>query len=321
VKRRASALERWLSLRLRKHVVHPLCRRLYRDADRDLRRTIVVAGTGRSGTTWLANLVGSLQPCRLMFEPFHSRHVAAFAGFHYFQYLRPEDSNPELAAFCRAVLSGAIRHPWIDREVAHLRPRCRVVKEIRANLFLKWIHDRFPEVPVLFIVRHPCAVVLSRMQYRWATDGDIAPFLSQPPLVADFLADKLDLIHGAATDEEKHAVIWCISNLVPLEQFQPGELDVLFYEDLCTRPEREMRKVSEATRRAYDGAILDRVRRPSSTTLPTSAILTGEDRVTGWQRRLSAGQIRNVLSIVEAFGLGHLYGDSPTPLVRELRVG
>ena len=305
----------WLHLRWRKHVVHPVCRRLYRDSEPDAHRSIFVAGTGRSGTTWLADIIGSQLPCRIMFEPFHSRYVEAYRRFNYFQYMRPDVANPELRDYYEQVFTGQIRHAWIDREVAHLRPRYRLIKEIRANLFLKWAKNQFPEIPFLFVIRHPCAVVLSRLQLGWATDADLEPFLAQPELIHDFLADKLDCIRLARSDEAKHALVWCISNLVPLAQFQPDELTIIYYERLCAWPELEVPRLFHAIRHGYRRSALSQVNRPSQATTHASAVMRAENKVTTWQRELSASQISTILSVVRDFGLDSLYNDSIWPVV------
>ncbi|MGH7544424.1 MAG: sulfotransferase [Gemmatimonadota bacterium] len=293
---------------------------MYRDADPDVRKSILIAGTGRSGTTWLADVLATVFPCRIMFEPFHRDFIEAYRDFHYFHYARPAESDERLLSYCQTVFSGSIRHPWIDSGVGHLFPKYRVVKEIRANLFLRWIRERFPGLPILFLVRHPCAVVLSRMRSDWATDLDIAPFLAQEKLIEDHLKDRLDLIRGARRVEEKHAIVWCVSNLVPLAQFEPGELDVVFYERLCTQPEPEIRRIIQILNKepfeaeeAKLGRALRRIDVPSGTTLRSSAVVTGEDPVGRWRKHLSRDQIANILAVVEAFGLGHLYGDSDRP--------
>lgn len=278
----------------------------------------MVAGTARSGTTWLANIIASQIPCRIMFEPFNPEMVKEFRQFHYFQYMRPTEQNSELFSYCRTIFTGDIRHRWIDCEVTHLFPRYRLVKEIRANLFLNWIHTMFPELPLLFIIRHPCAVVLSRMQLTWATDLDIEPFLSQPKLIDDFLADKMDLIRRANTVEEKHAIIWCISNLVPIRQFHAGTLNLLFYEKLCLQPEAEVPKLFQMVRQEYHDSVFARMDQPSRTAVRSSAIFRGESKVARWQKELSPKQVRNILAVVENFGLDHIYGDSPAPMVTEL---
>lgn len=308
-------LRQWSHQRIQRRLIYPVCRRLYRDRNGDLDRSIVVAGTARSGTTWLARIISSQISCRVMFEPFHSRLVDAYANFNYFQYMRPESFDEELRNYCQVVFSGNIRHPWIDRQVTAIFPHYRLIKEIRANLFLKWIHNHFPQIPLLFVIRHPCAVVLSRLQLGWATDGDIEPFLTQEELVQDFLVDKMDVIRGARSPEEKHAVIWCVSNLVPLSQFAPGELPIVFYEHLCTRPEAEVERIFCTINQAYTSSVFDTMERPSTTATSASAVMHGDDRVTRWQRELSVRQIDDILSIVEAFGMSHLYSDSPLPLL------
>ncbi len=305
---------RWRAKKASRRLMRAACRHLYRDSDGDLRRSIIVAGAGRSGTTWLADIIGSQLSCRMMFEPFHSRQVEEFGSFHYFQYMRPNEANERLLDFSRKVLTGRIRHRWIDRHVEVLLPQFRLIKEIRACLFLRWLHDQFPEVPILFIVRHPCAVVASRLQLEWATDGDIEPFLSQPELVDDHLREHLPLIRKASTDEEKHAIIWCVSNLVPLRQFVDARLNVVFYEELCRRPNREISRVFRVLGRRSGKRASRSASRVSTTARGFSAVVTGQDPVTRWRKVLTEDQIARILEVVDRFGLGHLYGlEEPKP--------
>jgi hypothetical protein len=304
----------WLHLRWQKHVIYPIFRRLYRDSEPDFNRSIFVAGTARSGTTWLGDIISSQLPCRVMFEPFHNKNVEAYRRFNYFQYMRPDAPNSALRNYCEVVFTGRIRHGWIDRQVTHLRPSYRLIKEIRANLFLKWAKNQFPDIPVVFVIRHPCAVVLSRLQLEWATDADLEPLLAQQELTDDFLADKLDCIRNARSDEAKHALVWCISNLVPLMQFRPHELTIVYYEHLCTEPQTEMSRLFHAIGYSYRPSIYRRLKTPAWTTKHSSAVMRAEDSVTHWRRQLSANQISTILSVVKDFGLDYLYGDSLLPL-------
>lgn len=303
----------WRYQKLRNRLARAVYSKLYQDTDRDIRQSIVVAGTARSGTTWLADIIASQIPCRVMFEPFNPEKVRGFRQFHYFQYMRPAERNSELHSYCQTIFSGNIRHGWIDREISLLKPRYRLIKEIRANLFLKWINTEFPEIPLLFIIRHPCAVVLSRMKLDWATDSDIEPFLAQSKLIEDFLKDKWDVIKQAETVEEKHALIWCISNLVPLRQFSPNTLNVVFYENLILQPEIEIPRLFQAINLPYKDTIFTQTGKPSTTTVRSSAVVTGDNKLTGWQKSLSPAQIRNILAVVEAFELDYLYDNSVTP--------
>jgi hypothetical protein len=291
-----------------------VCRRLYRDAKGDVKRSIIVAGAGRSGTTWLADIIASQIRARVMFEPFHPGKVADYRQFNYFQYKRPHDEDQALYRYVEKILTGRIRDPWIDRTVESLVPAYRIIKEIRACLLLKWIHERFPEVPILFIVRHPCAVVASRLKLGWATDEDIVPLLSQSDLVGDFLSDKLALIRAVETPEEKHAVIWSVSNLVPLRQFGGVGLNLFFYEDLVLSVENEVRRAFEAIGHARPPSVVRHARRLSTTVRRTSPVVGGGDSVRGWKTELSGEQIDRVHSVVRGFGLDRLYGESELPL-------
>jgi hypothetical protein len=286
----------------------------YVNPDRDMRRSILVAGTGRSGTTWLADLIGSQIPCRILFEPFHSVYVPGYHDFHYFQYMRVGTENRGFYNFACDVFTGNIHNRWVDHQNEKIFPEYRLIKEIRANLSLKWLHDNFPEVPILFIIRHPCAVVQSRMEWGWAADTDIESFLTQPDLVSDYLADYLDLIRKSSNEEEKHAIIWSVSNLVPIKQFRPGELKIVHYENLSTRPEAELQRIFEIIGQRYEHPVIKRGSRPSMTTRSTSAIVTGNNQLARWRKSLSSVQIERIWHVVKAFRLVHLYGDSWLPL-------
>jgi hypothetical protein len=305
------------SRKLYRRAIQEVASRFFVNPDPDLRMSILVAGTARSGTTWLGDLIASQIPCRILFEPFNPNLVPEYRGFHYFQYMRPGMENQEFRAFAQKVFTGEIRNRWTDHQNERIFSKYRLIKEIRANLALKWLHDNFPEVPIIFLTRHPCAVVASRMELGWATDRDIEPFLSQPELMEDHLAPYSNLINNAKTNEEKHAIIWSVSNLVPLKQFNPGEIKIVYYENLCTQPEIEIPAIFASIGQRYVSPVIDTINQPSQTTRETSAVVTGTDKISNWKKKLSSSQIEKILSIVEKFGLGHLYSDSFLPLNKD----
>jgi hypothetical protein len=308
---------RFQTRKLYRRVVQEVTSRIYVNPEADTRKSILVAGTARSGTTWLGDIIASQIPSRILFEPFNPDLVPEYRGFQYFQYMRPGVEDPGFLSFARKVFTGEIRNRWIDRQNERIYSRYRLIKEIRINLALKWLRDNFPEMPILFIMRHPCAVVASRMELGWATGRDIEPLLNQPDLVTDHLEPYMDLIQNAKTDEEKHAVIWSVSNLVPLKQFKSGELKIVYYENICTQPEVELPVIFASIGQTYHDTNDDAINRPSQTTRLTSAVVDGTDRISAWKRKFNIVQIENILRVVDAFGLGHIYGDSPFPLNKD----
>ena len=273
-----------------------------------------MAGSARSGTTWVGDLLAEAARARVVFEPFNHERVPAFGSIDPFPYRRPGDDDPALAAFCSDVLAGKVRGPWVDRKVNRLVSQRRVVKAVRANLALTWLADRFPEVPIVLVVRHPCAVVASRMALGWSPDPDIEALLAQPRLVADHLKPFADVIASATSEEARNAVVWCVHHLVPLRQYEPGRYHALFYESLCTEPASELPRLLAAVGGDLRTPAASRVERPSTTSRSDSAIVTGDDRISSWRRSLDAAQIARVLEVVRGFGLDTLYDESPMPL-------
>ena len=304
---------RWMVLRVKKRLRFALMKRLLREPDSSLERAILIAGTARSGTTWLAEMIARQVPARLMFEPFHRDEIEALSGIPLFPYLRPDENHEDFEAFARSVLSGSIRHPWVDSQIDCSRPELRIVKEIRGNLFLRWLFERFPRLPIVLIVRHPCAVVSSRMRAGWSAEADLEDMMSQPKLVADHLRDTVDVIAQARSPVELHAVVWCIQNLVPLRQFSDGDLKLVFYEHLVQDTEEQLESILDFLGRASALRGLGKLRAASATTGPNSSVIRGEDLLSRWQRDLSAREAEEALSIVKRFGLDEMYGSSPLP--------
>ena len=151
----------------------------------DYRKSIFVAGSGRSGTTWLQEIINYHNEYRVMFEPFYPQKVNIVSDWHPFQYLRTEDTEQRFLRPAEAILCGNVKNFWVDKYNKRLFSQRRVIKDIRANLFLHWIKDNFPEIPIILIMRHPCAVANSKSQGNW--ENNLDHYLSQEDLMEDYL--------------------------------------------------------------------------------------------------------------------------------------
>ncbi len=279
----------------------------------DYRRTVLLAGTGRSGTTWVEDIVNFDNSFRPMFEPFHSRQIDLIRHWRYRQYLRPDVADERYLGPASAILSGKVRHPWIDRHNRRFIARTRLIKDTRVTLLLKWIKRHFPEIPQLLLLRHPCAVAHSKLKLNWDTHLDV--FLDQSDLMCDFLSPFLDAIRSAEGPFDGHILTWCIENYVPLRQFAKGEILVIFYENICVAPEPEIRRIMSFLGKPYTDAILDDLRRPSTLSRNDSPIRTGEDLVTSWRGDITAGQVSRARELCAVFGLDGLYGGQSVPQI------
>lgn len=281
------------------------------DLNADYHNTIFLAGTARSGTTWLSNIINYRNQYRYIFEPFYPARVPEAEILSPRQYVRPGDEHPGLLTLSRRVLTGKIRNDWTARFNKRIISRQRLVKAIRANMFLKWLHDHFPDLPIVWLIRHPCAVALSFTNSGYPLHLD--ELLVQPRLMADFLEPHRDLIAGSTDPFEQAMINWCVETMVPLAHFEPGEIHLMFYEQLVREPEQEIERLFQYLNRPYDPAIMAQFDTPSQTARSGSAVVTGDDRLTRWKEHVSPERLSRALELLELFGLDAIYSDDPLP--------
>lgn len=107
-------------------------------------KLILIAGSGRSGTSWLQSIIGASLNYKLVFEPLHPR-VSKRKDFVRL-YLTAESRHNELYAYLRSVLDGSVQNRWMTqgghaRGWYFFRNRCWasdiVVKVVRGNMMLE----------------------------------------------------------------------------------------------------------------------------------------------------------------------------------------
>ena len=293
------------------------------DRGADLRSTVFLAGGARSGTTWLSELINYDNAYRYMFEPFGVRQLG---DFWYGSYLRPGNEDAATRDRAEFILSGRFHDPWVDQFNKRLSVERRLVKEVRANLWVKWLRTQFPQVPVVLIMRHPIPTVRSRFKrYFDAKDASLidtdpakrtAEFrhylLDQRELVDDHLAPFKDVIENAESVWDQRLLVWCVQNYVPLRQLKTGEAYIAFYESFCLDPLGELRKLFAFLGRDVDDAAANRVWKPSPMarydTMPDPATL-----VSGWTKKVPDSDVARAVELLRMFGLDDIYGADPMP--------
>jgi hypothetical protein len=315
------------------------------------RITRIIAGSGRSGTTWVQDAFAEANDLRPVFEPLHPLAIpkaAPFAG----RYLRPDSDEPGLEAYLTSVFHESWRNPWTDFRVRpdRLRPSLAVlssfsslnvfwrrwrkvyrnrrryapllthrnflVKFIRANLMLAWIDARF-DVRTLLVVRHPGAVVESRLRLGgddWEPRAQLERYLSQPDLQRDYLFKYNPLLTGTLSAAETHAAIWCIENQNAMAQLSPTKGALVCYEHLAQGDETawDTARRALALDHSPDSAQLSR---PSQSTSARSA---GYDQfdASAWCERLDRKVRERVGDILRMMDVTLYDVDDPMPRSR-----
>lgn len=280
----------------------------------DLAGTVLLAGSGRSGTTWLGQFINADNTYRDVFEPFHGGRVRAVQGWPVLRYMPPQAGNATDHAVIKQLLAGQVRSPWTDAYNRKTFVRRRLVKAIRANLLLGWVRRHCPQVRLLFAMRHPCAVAHSRLRLGWDTHLD--ELLSQPDLMRDHLGAFRETIERTASDGDawsRHLTMWCIENVVPLRQLKPGDMHVLFYERFCDAFDDEAAVLFGFLGRKLPKRIERARSQRSAHFRRDSAILRGGDLVDAWRQHVTTRQLDRALALLAVFGLDHVYDERALP--------
>ena len=182
-----------------------------------------------------------------------------------------------------------------------------VVKEIRANLMLDWL-ETYTGGGIVYLIRHPCAVIGSRIKYESpGFEADMEEILCQGSLMSDFLEPFRKTISAAKTLLQRHAVLWCVENFVPLSQAGSKDWLICCYEDFVSDQDAAFRMVFqhlglEPTSRT------ERVKN-LAVSKPSHDLHTPSP----WYAPLTEADGEEVLQISEEFGL-RLYGRQRLPL-------
>jgi hypothetical protein len=285
---------------------------------------VFVAGSARSGTTWLANLINHDNRYRYIFEPFRPQRLPFTEPFWPRRYVPPGRDEPELLAIAARVLSGKIRNSSVDRFNRRLAARRRLIKDIWSNIRLGWLHRHFANTPIILLLRHPCAVVSSQMALEagpssnWKWFIDIPGLLAQREFRQDVQIPVTRAMERATTRFDQHVLLWCMETMLPLRQLRRGKVHVMSYEHLCIRPQQELSRLAGFLGIPFSPSMESALDRPSQTARPPTPDAPIGRRIDSWQVSLSEEQIRRAMDIVKILGLDHLYSENPIPLVNDL---
>jgi Sulfotransferase domain len=286
------------------------------DRNGDFRTSVLLVGDGRSGTTWVSDIINYDNSYRYLFEPFHPCYVDLFKEFKYFQYIRPNSSESRFLEPVERVLTGRYRHPRADRHNWNFFCSRRLIKDIFAHLFLKWIAEQFRGIPIVLLLRHPCAVAVSKLNledFVWGVNP--AELLNQTELVEDHLAPFAADIKRIDDEFEKHILHWAIVHYVPLAQFKERGIHMLFYEHLCTNREKEIQRLFAFLGKPFDPRVVGSSRRASVTSRGGSAVVHKTNLISSWRKKVTSRQRARARQILSLFGLDELYGDGDLPQV------
>lgn len=304
IKRKTRSL---LHLIKNKELMKQLKWKYYINTNHNPKNTLFVSGMGRSGTTWLSQILNHNNRYRYIFEPFYPERLDLCSFFAKRQYLRPIGNYPLYLNTAEKIVSGKIRSHFLDRYNEKFLSGKRMIKDVQTNLLLGWINQNFRKTKILLTIRHPCAIANSWIKLGWEPLNDV--YLEQQELVEDYLEEFEKDIRKADTKYEKLVYMWCIEYYVPLQQRRKNLLDMkqISYEDLCENFEQTIRGIYEYIGEKHSPSLYEMKDKPSYTTRPFAAILQKTNLLYSWKESLTKEQIQQAKDITSQFNLEKLY--------------
>lgn len=270
----------------------------------DAQKTIIILGSTRSGSTWLAELISSVPGHIQIFEPMNAQYIkpARDINIERNMYLTKEDSWQEGAFFFNRIFSGKLVNPWLCSQIKPkevISSNRLVVKFVRGNMLLDWMLHNMSVLPPALVVRHPCAVIASQLHKGWTPNLKV---LLNNRFFNDFPQFK-EPCSALKGNEKISALAWCIRYYAPLAMTKPYPYLLVSYEGLVRNGEQELKRLFDAWDLPFTDDIKQRLFKPSNTIAEGSEIIKGRDPLAGWQKKLSSQQVDDILSVLEIFGL------------------
>lgn len=306
-------------------------------------RPIVILGFGRSGTTWLSDIVSKVLGGLVLFEPLHPQ-VCEFAAEVCYAPSPSLGENKRLQAHWQRLLGGQMRDRWLLRNhvlspledvsapfVDMVWNHCQVIgfKEIRANFMIDLLIEQL-DARIVYVVRHPCAVLASirrrrnfwnefgwEQHYRMFWERVIGGWTHGWPEAQAQIEARQEIIDGAHTALEQQAVMWGVSSMLAAMQLERQGLPLFCYEDFYRQPFEATGKLMAYLGREAPAIHPAHLFVPSMTTLRTTHGLaeTESDMAARglrlfWEGVLAEDEVQSVIAIAQAFGFDQWYGDA-----------
>jgi hypothetical protein len=274
---------------------------------------ILVAGTHRSGTTWVGQMLTTPGMWHVH-EPFNPAN--GLFG-EWFTYAAAGQRLPEVDRIVTAVLQGrivsSVRMPWIQHPLMPMRlfpqPIHRVlIKEPIGCLLSRYLTAQFG-FQTLVLFRHPAAFVASVRTLGWPSQIHLQRLLAQPALMNSTLqpyrgvmercAESDGLEAAAALHGSLNRVLWQFVEEMP-------QMTPVCFEDLCADPLESFRELFARFNVPYTPAMRETHQRlclaesrPQHSAHET--VRRSSDMADKWRKQLKADEVRIVEEIWRSF--------------------
>jgi len=316
---------------LSSRIIQNLNNRIFLKKSIDIKNTILVAGSPRSGTTWFTDLLSNIPKYTYIFEPLNPIWFPECyrLGFKSRSYLDSNIDWQEGEDYLRRIFTGNIanlpikENPVFDilkgfsikNSINHLFGNKLIVKSTNMNRMLPWISKNFDLRAIFLLVRHPCACISSQMKSGlYGYRSSFPPYIDIKPtkkMILDEVKEMKKLnekiiskIKNVEKIEEILATVWCLDNYILITQKKPYPWKIVFYEKLIKNGKSEIKNIfSEIGEKNVPKASLIKFGRPSIVTMKEDIkfLNNPNKQLSKWNEYLSDKQKSRIMKILSYF--------------------
>lgn len=270
-------------------------------------KPILITGSHRCGSTWLASLLGASADTTVLQEPFNiAPHFYSLGGVAklWFSYVPDLNEADAKAAFQRVLdrKAGRVyerRQP--ERYFPWLRKGRLIIKDPIAAFSSEWLSSAF-DLEVLVLVRHPAAFAASLKRLSW--EFPFHHLLEQPSLMNNVLAPYRDAVADAPADVvDQAALLWLLiyGALVEFSKRNSSWI-VVKHEDLSRNPVGEISALYERLGLHWDDGVaeaLDELCGAANPVDPATGIVhelkrNSVENISRWKKVLTETEVERV---------------------------
>ncbi len=219
---------KWLKVR---HLLYPkLINPWAYDTNHDIKNSLLIIGSPRSGTTFVMESINQNNDFRLIFEPFEPEYTPEWSAFSKRQYLHPQTITNKEIKIIANILTGKYHNSWIDRYNRKLKCDKRIIKAVRANLLVPAIRSIYPNLPIIYIIRNVYDVIHSKMKMNF--DDELDFILYNDLFIKTYYPNVDFSIFDLKSPFSRHALTWSLENDFLLRHKESFSLILLDYDSI-----------------------------------------------------------------------------------------
>ncbi len=307
---------------------------LKKNKDRDINEenTLCIFSHPRGGSTWLAELLSSIEGAIYFDEPLMRNKIistsalpdpafkkvqgVADLNFYYEQPIPENAIWPEAVNLFTEILSGRSQSIGLYDETGlkKLKKSGVYISKINyGHLLMHWLIKHF-NFKSIVLTRHPCAVINSQLKMKWFSESYIDDNL--PDFRYNEVYKKYSGIYEKITTIEEYlAFMWAIKVKESILSNTKTSASYLItsYEGLVSQYDHEMGRIFEYLNMSIPEAVYDHQYLPSiSSTRQAEQRIKNKDQLGFWKQELKKSQIRSILNVIEKFEID-LYSENKEP--------